>query len=92
MYDMIPNFPNIPTTSCRGFGCVAKNQVVLYLNTKFCLAGINVISGIFLGIKIRYFVNGKFSILKTNRLLFVTLFCAILFDFIPHLTDYIVTQ
>ena len=88
-FDILPDFPRSSTTACRSFGClISTTQLLMYMGTRYFLAAFNIVLGSILGLSIKLFVKNTTS--HMNELIIITLTCSLLFDFIPHFTDFLV--
>ena len=88
--DYIPDFPQVPITRCRAFGCMTPTtQALVYLNSRYTIAAANVVMAIVLVILVRKHLKGNSSTSQTNKTVLITTLFALLFDFIPHFSGLI---
>ena len=92
IFDFAVDFPVSAETHCRAQTCLKViSQAWLYTNARYCVAAINVIAGIILGVILKQHIPGNSQALRANRVIFITIVLAFVFDFLPHLAINIVS-
>ena len=90
VFDFVPDYPTEPITHCRAQTCLrVKSAAIVYTNVRYCIAAINVLTGILLGILIRKHFHGGVINVKANKVVFTIMISAFICDFLPHFSTLI---
>ena len=88
---IIPDFPSTPFTKCQSYGCMNQSKAIdWFLCSRYGIAAFNFFVAIILGILLHKRFAGHRT--RTNKVILITAVVAIIFDFIPHFSAFILIK